>query len=155
VTHVDLFAKTKNGIFKINVMQDKRGYIPEGILIQPSMISIYEVKTQTVKYYENLEKSDERELLTKLKLRSVFSLERDGKLEDIEEKILLNRLSLLSENKSLIEIFDYSLLTRKDTITAIMYLSKACREVYRSIGRKMDVATKNDVPLLALTSALK
>jgi hypothetical protein len=33
VTHIDLYAKTKNGIFKINVMQDKRGYIPEGILI--------------------------------------------------------------------------------------------------------------------------
>jgi hypothetical protein len=33
VTQIDLYAKTKNGIFKINVMQDKRGYIPEGILI--------------------------------------------------------------------------------------------------------------------------
>ncbi len=33
VTHIDLYAKTKNGIFKINVMQDKRGYIPEGILM--------------------------------------------------------------------------------------------------------------------------
>jgi hypothetical protein len=54
VTHIDLYAKTKNGIFKINVMLDKRGYIPEGILIQPNMMSIYEVKTQTVKYYENL-----------------------------------------------------------------------------------------------------
>ncbi len=92
VTHIDLYAKTKNGIFKINVMLDKRGYIPEGILIQPNMMSIYEVKTQTVKYYENLEKSDEREILTKLKLRSVFSLERDGS-KDIEEKILLKRLS--------------------------------------------------------------
>jgi hypothetical protein len=118
------------------------------------MISIYEVKTQTVKYYENFDKSDERELLTKLKLRSVFSLERDGS-GDLDEKILLNRLSKLSENKSLFEIFDYSLLTRKDTITAILKLSKACKEVYRSLGRKMDVATKNDVPLLALTTALK
>jgi hypothetical protein len=61
----------------------------------------------------------------------------------------------LSENKSLLEIFDYSLLTRKDTITAIQRLKKACKEVYRSIGRKMDIATKNDLPLLALTTALK
>lgn len=53
VTHIDLYAKTKNGIFKLNVMQDKRGYIPEGILIQPSMMSIYEVKTQMIKFYEN------------------------------------------------------------------------------------------------------
>jgi hypothetical protein len=33
VTHIDLYAMMENGIFKINVMQDKRGYIPEGILI--------------------------------------------------------------------------------------------------------------------------
>ncbi len=117
------------------------------------MMSIYDVKTQTIKYYENYDKTDDRELLTKLKLRSVFSLERDG-AADLDEKILLNRLSVLSETKSLIEIFDYSLLTRKDTITAILQLSKACKEVYKSISRKLDVATKNDVPLLALTTAL-
>jgi hypothetical protein len=55
------------------------------------MMSIYEVRTNTVKYFENLDKSDERELLTKLKLRSVFFPERDGS-GDLDEKILLNRL---------------------------------------------------------------
>lgn len=56
------------------------------------MISIYDVKTKTVKYFENLEKSDEREMLTKLKLRTVFSLERDGS-KVIEDKIIIKRLS--------------------------------------------------------------
>ena len=43
VTQIDLYAKTKSGYYKINVMQDKRGYIPESILIQPNMISIFDV----------------------------------------------------------------------------------------------------------------
>ena len=64
VTHIDLYAKTKNGIFKLKVMQDKRGYIPEGILIQPNMMSIFEVKTEKIKYFENFDKSDDRDLLT-------------------------------------------------------------------------------------------
>ena len=45
VTQIDLYAKTKSGYYKINVMQDKRGYIPESILIQPNMISIFDFST--------------------------------------------------------------------------------------------------------------
>jgi len=50
-------------------MLDKRGYIPEGILIQPNMMSIFDVSTHIIKYYENINKIDDRDLLISLKLR--------------------------------------------------------------------------------------
>jgi hypothetical protein len=45
VTNIDIFVRTKSGVFKLKILQDKRGYIPEGILIMPNMISIFEMKT--------------------------------------------------------------------------------------------------------------
>jgi hypothetical protein len=90
---------------------------------------------------------DERDVLTSLKMRTFFQIERDG---DCDDKTKLNKLGELCDAKSLIDIFDYSLLTRKDSITAILSLTKGYKDIYKSLARNFDVATKSDVPLLAI-----
>ena len=69
---------------------------------------------------------------------------------------MLKKLGDLCDTKPLLDIFDYSLLTRKDTITAILNLEKkSCKDIYKSLGRKFDVATKSDIPFLALPIELE
>jgi hypothetical protein len=81
------------------------------LLIHPTAVTILDLTNDCLNYYESFQRSDERDLLSRLKFRSTFFLPIDS--NHIDFKKYLKKMCFLNElNLTPLEVFDYSLLSR-------------------------------------------